>query len=96
MNLSITRTASGTHEACRGAREGKWTEISWDQALDEIAAKLNGIRRNHGPESITLGFGTYPKGGVIPTFVFCQAIGSPQHMTIDGPYCFTPTSSPTS
>jgi anaerobic selenocysteine-containing dehydrogenase len=70
--------------------EGKWAEISWDQALNEIAAKLNDIKKNHGPEAITLGFGTYPKGGVIPTFVFCQAIGSPQHMTIDGPYCFTP------
>ena len=70
--------------------EGKWIEISWDQALDEIAAKFNEISENHGPEAITLGFGTYPKGGVIPTFIFCQAIGSPQHMTIDGPYCFTP------
>jgi anaerobic selenocysteine-containing dehydrogenase len=69
---------------------GKWIEISWDQALDEIAAKFNGIIENHGPEAITLGFGTYPKGGVIPTFIFCQAIGSPQHLTIDGPYCFTP------
>ncbi len=25
--------------------EGKWMEISWDQALDEIAAKLNDIRK---------------------------------------------------
>lgn len=70
--------------------EGKWIEISWDQALDEIAVKFNEIIEGDGPEAITLGFGTYPKGGVIPTFVFCQAIGSPQHMTIDGPYCFTP------
>lgn len=69
---------------------GKWIEISWDRALDEIAAKFNDIRKNHGPEAITLGFGTYPKGGVIPTFIFCDAIGSPHHMTIDGPYCFTP------
>ena len=70
--------------------EGKWIEISWDQALGEIAAKLNDIIKKHGPESITLGFGTYPKGGAIPSRMFCQAIGSPQHLTIDGPYCFTP------
>ena len=70
--------------------EGKWIEISWDQALGEIASKLNEIIRKHGPESITLGFGTYPKGGVIASRVFGQAIGSPQVMTIDGPYCFTP------
>ncbi|MBW1998563.1 MAG: molybdopterin-dependent oxidoreductase [Deltaproteobacteria bacterium] len=70
--------------------DGKWIEISWDQALDEIAEKFTEISKKYGPEAITLGFGTYPKGGVIPTFIFCQAIGSPQHMTIDGPYCFTP------
>lgn len=70
--------------------DGKWIEISWDQALDEISSKFNEIREKHGPEAITLGFGTYPKGGVIPTYIFCQAIRSPQHLTIDGPYCFTP------
>jgi len=70
--------------------EGKWVEISWDQALDEIAAKFKEISEKHGPEAITLGFGTYPKGGVIPTYIFCQAIRTPQHLTIDGPYCFTP------
>lgn len=73
-----------------GRGEGKWMEISWDQALDEIATKFNEIIKKHGPEAITFGFGTYPKGGAIPTFIFCQAIGSPQHLTIDGPYCFTP------
>lgn len=31
--------------------EGKWEEISWDQALDEIAAKLNELREKYGPES---------------------------------------------
>ena len=65
-------------------------KISWDQAMDEIAEKFNAIILKHGPEAITLGFGTYPKGGVIPTFAFCQAIGTPHHLTIDGPYCFTP------
>jgi len=43
--------------------EGNFTRISWDQALAEIAAKLNSISSEHGPESIlpysyggTLGF----------------------------------------
>jgi len=70
--------------------EGKWAEISWDQAMDEIAAQLNDIIKKHGPESITLGFGTYPKGGAIPSRMFCQAIGSPQHLTIDGPIASLP------
>lgn len=40
-----------------GARgEGKWETIGWEQALDEIAAKLAGIREREGPEALaTLG-----------------------------------------
>lgn len=52
--------------------EGKWIEISWDQALDEIAAKFNEIIQNHGPEAITLGFGTYPKGELSPLLFFVR------------------------
>lgn len=40
-------------------REGKWEEISWDQALDEIAQKLEGIRRENGAEAIATSSGTY-------------------------------------
>ena len=29
--------------------EGKWQQITWDEALDEIAAKLAAIRNRHGP-----------------------------------------------
>ena len=32
--------------------EGRFSRISWDEALDEIAARLSGIAREHGPESI--------------------------------------------
>ncbi|MDH4208152.1 MAG: molybdopterin-dependent oxidoreductase, partial [Anaerolineae bacterium] len=28
--------------------EGKWQQISWDQALDEIAAKAQDIKDNYG------------------------------------------------
>lgn len=34
--------------------EGKWEEISWEQALDEIAAKLLEIREKYGPESVVI------------------------------------------
>ncbi len=34
--------------------EGKWEEISWEQALDEIAAKLLEIREKYGPESLCI------------------------------------------
>ncbi|MFC1822138.1 molybdopterin-dependent oxidoreductase [Thermodesulfobacteriota bacterium] len=41
--------------------EGKWQRISWDEALDTIAAKLNGIGERYGTESVafaTTGIGT--------------------------------------
>jgi len=38
--------------------ENKWQEIDWDTALDDIASKLDNIRRTLGPESIALGQGT--------------------------------------
>lgn len=34
--------------------EGKWEEISWDQALDEIGSKLNELRKDYGPESVVM------------------------------------------
>ena len=34
--------------------EGKWQQISWDQALDEIAAKMLDLRDEFGPESFAM------------------------------------------
>ena len=31
---------------------GKWTKISWDQAINEVGDKLNGIREQSGPDSV--------------------------------------------
>ena len=36
----------------RGA--GQWEKISWDQALDEIAAKLLELREQYGPETLAM------------------------------------------
>jgi thiosulfate reductase / polysulfide reductase chain A len=38
--------------------EGKWERISWDQALDEVAAKLGQLRDVHGPETLAFTHGT--------------------------------------
>ena len=41
-----------------GARgEGKWERISWDEALDTIAKKLNDIKAKYGPEYVALCLG---------------------------------------
>ena len=37
---------------------GQWQRISWDQALDEIAAKLLAIRDRYGATAVALGKGT--------------------------------------
>ena len=33
---------------------GKWKRLTWDQALGEIATKLQAIRKKHGPDSLML------------------------------------------
>jgi anaerobic selenocysteine-containing dehydrogenase len=38
--------------------EGKWQRISWEQALDEIAAKLRNIKESYGAEAIATSKGT--------------------------------------
>lgn len=34
--------------------EGKWDEVSWDEALDEIGSKLVDIRDKNGPEAVVI------------------------------------------
>jgi thiosulfate reductase/polysulfide reductase chain A len=38
--------------------EGQWQKISWDQALDEVAAKLSGLRDQYGAETLAFTHGT--------------------------------------
>jgi len=35
--------------------EGKWEEVSWDQAMDEIAEKLKTVVDKYGPEAFAVG-----------------------------------------
>ena len=32
--------------------EGKWEQIPWEQALDEIGDKLSSLKEKHGPETL--------------------------------------------
>lgn len=38
--------------------EGRWQRIPWDQALDEIAAKISEIKQKYGPEALATSSGT--------------------------------------
>ena len=73
--------------------EGKFIRISWDEALDTIAAKIKDVQKNHGPEHIILAkgqasgwFNLYHKMWVR----FIHALGSP-NFSVWGPFvCFVP------
>ncbi|WP_299295335.1 DMSO/selenate family reductase complex A subunit [uncultured Mobiluncus sp.] len=49
----------------RGA--GEWVEISWEQALDEIAAKMKEIKSKYGNEAFYINYGTGTLGSVVST-----------------------------
>jgi thiosulfate reductase/polysulfide reductase chain A len=61
-----------------GARgEAKWEHISWEQAMDEIAAKLDAIRDLYGPEAVMV-LGGSPHGPGDPAaWKWCNLWGTP-------------------
>ena len=69
--------------------EGVFEPISWEEAYREIAAQLNRIKRDHGPEQVMFmnGYGKWCK-----TFLtrFAFSFGSP-NLVADGCTCQTAT-----
>jgi len=60
--------------------EGQWQRISWEQALEEIAAQLGGIRDQYGPEAVSM-FGGSVKGAAdAAAWRWCNLWGTPNHM----------------
>ena len=57
--------------------EGKWQQISWDQALDEIAAKLTELKEKYGPECLSAGVGEPKHFEFVWIQRFMSAFGSP-------------------
>ena len=65
-----------------GARgEGKWQRVSWDEALDEIAAKLNEIKEKYGPEALGCTVGEPKHFEFVWIHRFANAFGSPNVST---------------
>ena len=71
--------------------EGKWQRISWDNALDEIAARLTGIQEKYGAESIAVMTGTGPRTGNNVARLFCLIMGTPNRISVDNHICFAPS-----
>ncbi|MCJ7495183.1 MAG: molybdopterin-dependent oxidoreductase [Deltaproteobacteria bacterium] len=73
-----------------GARGGgKWQKISWDEALNVIAAQLEQIKGKYGVEAIAIGQGTgrhhFPF-----TIRFANALGTPNWCAPGQAQCFLP------
>lgn len=68
----------------KGAPDPGWQRISWDEALDTIATKLNEIKGKFGPEAVAFtraGPGGSPMGELAPwTFRLAHAFGSPNNI----------------
>ena len=67
--------------------EGKWQVITWEQALDEIAQKLQGLKDMYGPEAIAGVKGTMRTRNFMPRFF--NLLGSP-NCTTQGKICSGP------
>jgi len=67
---------------------GKWERISWDEALDTIAERINRYREHFGAESIVMGYGTGREtDGLV--YRFANTLGTPNVLTA-GHFCYGP------
>lgn len=63
----------------RRTSAGGWEEVSWDDALDDIAGRLTGLRERYGPEAVAFHVG---RAGIGKEFIgyaerFAHVFGSP-------------------
>ena len=70
----------------RGA--GRWRRVSWDEALDDIAARLNAIIERDGARAVAVQ--SLPPKDYFAYDLFLDAIGSPTFFKHDSHQCFTP------
>jgi len=59
--------------------EGKWEQISWEQAMNEIARKLDSIRARFGPEAVAALGGGNSNTGDPAAWRWCNLWGTPNY-----------------
>ena len=65
-----------------------WERVSWDEAVDEIAQRLQGLAQTYGPETLASMIGG-PHTSFWPLHRFMNLFGSPNNMGI-GQICWNP------
>ncbi len=68
--------------------EDKWEQISWDQALDEIAERLQAIKDEYGPEALVVSEGTYRSDHLWARTRFTNLFGNPGNIIDPGTICW--------
>ena len=67
---------------------GRWERLSWDEALDAIAGKINRYKKEFGSESVVLGYGTGRENEAV-IYRFANLLGTPNVLTA-GHFCYGP------
>lgn len=67
---------------------GQWRRVSWDEALEDIAARLNAIIARDGAQAVAVQ--ALPPKEYFAYDMFCDVIGSPTFFKHDSHQCFTP------
>ena len=91
MNLQALDDPARVNHPLRrvGARgSNEWERVSWDEALDDIAARLRALADAHGPETLASMIGG-PHASFWPLHRFMNLFGSPNNMGI-GQICWNP------
>ncbi|MEA3438629.1 MAG: molybdopterin-dependent oxidoreductase [Thermodesulfobacteriota bacterium] len=67
---------------------GQWKRISWDEALDTIANRIQKYKEKFGAESIVMGYGT-GRENESAIYRFSNLLGTPNVLTA-GHFCYGP------
>ena len=70
---------------------GQWQRITWDKALNEIAAKLTDIKDLYGVKSIGTFHGTAPRQSLFSCRLLAAALGTPNVANTDLHICHAPS-----
>lgn len=91
MNLAVLDDPKRVNYPLRrvGKRgSNQWERVSWDEALDDIAARLRALIDKHGPQTLASAIGG-PHASYWPLHRFMSLLGSPNNMGI-GQICWNP------